>query len=126
MVASGETHSDAYRSAYSTENMKPESVNSKAYQLLQRVQIRSRIDELKAELASKQLWTREQSVKALVKALEVAEKGENAAGMTGAVKELNAMHGFSAPQKHELNGSIQHGISVQFVGAPGTTDDDDS
>jgi hypothetical protein len=54
---------------------------------------------LKAEIAEKQLWTRENSVKALIGAYKVAKEGNNASGMTGAIKELNAMHGFNAPVK---------------------------
>ena len=43
------------------------------------------------------LWTRENSVKALIKAYKAAEEERQASGMTGAIKELNAMHGFNAP-----------------------------
>ena len=42
--------SDAYRHAYSVDKMKPESVNRKAYDMLNNVKIRSRIDELRKEI----------------------------------------------------------------------------
>lgn len=56
---------------------------------------------MQAELAAIQEWTREQSVKALV---EIVYGGNKAAEVIAAVKELNAMHGYNAPTKHELTG----------------------
>lgn len=44
--------SDAYRTAYKSENMKPESVNRLAFALLQNVKITSRLEELR-EIAAK-------------------------------------------------------------------------
>ncbi len=40
--------SEAYRSAYDAENMKPETVNKRASELLQHGEIAGRIDELRA------------------------------------------------------------------------------
>lgn len=44
--------SAAYRAAYSTSNMKPESINRKAFQLFNEVKITARIKELQFKLAS--------------------------------------------------------------------------
>lgn len=89
--------SEAYRRAYNAANSKPNTINVKASQLLSDGKIAVRCDELKLQLAEKSLWTRENSVKALINAYKVAEQQQQAPGMTGAVKELNAMHGFNAP-----------------------------
>ena len=62
--------SEAYRQAYNTEKMKPESVNSKAYQLLQQVKITARLDELWAEHKKRH----EITVDTLVSELEEARK----------------------------------------------------
>ena len=62
--------SEAYRQAYNTEKMKPESVNSKGYQLLQQVQITARLDELRAEHKKRH----EITVDTLVAELEEARK----------------------------------------------------
>ena len=45
--------SEAYRRAYNANRMKPESVNSKAYELLQNGQITVRIEELRSEVAKR-------------------------------------------------------------------------
>jgi len=39
--------SEAYRRAYNAENMKPETVNNKGYELLQKGEIRARLAELR-------------------------------------------------------------------------------
>lgn len=39
--------SEAYRRAFNAENMKPETVNNKAYELLQKGEIRARLAELR-------------------------------------------------------------------------------
>ena len=101
-VASGMTQADAYRAGYNAQNMKPSTVQENACRLMANSKIAARVKELKDALAKKQLWTREMSVKALVRAYKVAEDGGQSTAMTAAVKELNAMHGYNAPSKVDL------------------------
>jgi len=91
--------SEAYRRSYNAENSKPESINVNASKMLADAKVAQRVEELRSELVAQSLWTRENSVKALINAYKVAEVQQQAAGMTGAVKELNAMHGFNAPSE---------------------------
>lgn len=51
--------SQAYRYAYSCEKMKNETVNNKAYVLLAKGEIRTRVDEIKNHLQSKSELTKE-------------------------------------------------------------------
>lgn len=92
-VASGKTQADAYRLSYNAENMKENTVWSKASVLMADGKVAARVDELRKTLENKQLWTREMSVKALIGAY----KEGNPTAKIAAVKELNAMHGFNAP-----------------------------
>lgn len=102
-IASGMTQADAYRSAFNVKpNTKPQSIWDSASKVIANPEVAHRVNELKERLASKSLWSREMSVKALVKAFQIAEKGQNPQAMTGAIKEINAMHGFNAPQKVDL------------------------
>jgi len=103
-IADGMTQADAYRTAYVASNMKDSSIHVNASKLLADAKVSQRVAELKAKLVSKALWTREMSVQALVSAYKIAKGKDNASGMTGAIKELNAMHGFNEPTKHELSG----------------------
>jgi phage terminase small subunit len=91
--------SEAYRIAYDVQNMKPESINRKATELMQNGNITARVRELRAELVKCELWSREDSVKRLKEALSIADK---ATDIVAVVKELNAMHGYNAPQKVEV------------------------
>lgn len=101
-IADGMTQADAYRTAFDAGNMKPETIHKRASELMGNGEVTGRVQELRGKLATKALWTREMSVTALVKAYRVAEGQTNASGMTGAVKELNAMHGYNEPIKHDL------------------------
>jgi hypothetical protein len=100
-MASGANQTDAYRVAYSTGNMTVKTVWEKASRLAAHDKVSARVAALKADLADKQLWTRAQSVQALIDALETARASGNPSAMTGAVKELNAMHGYDAPIRHD-------------------------
>jgi hypothetical protein len=111
-IADGMTQADAYRAAYSAEKMTDKAIYVKASELMASGNVSVRVAELKQALADKQLWSREMSVKGLVAAYRVANEGKNASGMTGAIKELNAMHGYNEPAKVDLN---HKGFVTQIV-----------
>lgn len=99
-VADGMTQADAYRTAYNAGGMKAKTIHERASNLMADGKISARVASLKEALASKQLWTREMSIEALV----TAYKEGNAAAKVSAVRELNLMHGFNEPQKIQLSG----------------------
>ena len=105
-IADGMTQADAYRTAYDASNMKDTSIHVNASKLLADAKVAQRVAELKEKLVTKALWSREMSVKALVSSYKVAQGQNNSSGMTGAIKELNAMHGFNAPQKVDISGEL--------------------
>ena len=103
-IADGVSQAEAYRRAYNvSETTKPETVWKRSSELMQNGAVTGRVHEIQEALSRKALWTREMSVKALIEAYKVAKDKKNANGMTGAVKEINAMHGYNAPSKVELN-----------------------
>jgi phage terminase small subunit len=101
-IADGLGQADAYRMAYDAEGMKDSTVYSKASIMMSEGKIKARVDELKAQIAEKQLWTREMSVKGLMSAYRIALEAKTSTGMTAAVKELNIMHGYNEPTKHSV------------------------
>jgi hypothetical protein len=105
-IADGMTQADAYRTAFDAGNMKPETIHKRASELMTNGEVAGRVAELKEKLVTKALWSREMSVKALVSSYKVAQGQNNSSGMTGAIKELNAMHGFNAPQKVDISGEL--------------------
>jgi len=88
--------SEAYRRAYNTANMKPATIQRRAREALKNGLITARIEELRKELAACSLWSRMQSVKALI---NIVNNPDKAADVIAAVRELNAMHGYNAPAR---------------------------
>lgn len=105
-IADGIGQGDAYRMAYDAEGMKDSTVHPKASRMLSEGKIRARVDELKAQVVQKQLWSREMSVKGLIQAYRIALDAKTSTGMTAAVKELNNMHGFNEPTKLSITGNM--------------------
>lgn len=104
----GMTQADAYRQAYDCSKWTDKSVWEKASSLASDVKVKSRIEALKAEIAAKtvdkELWSRVDSIAVLKEIATDQEARGNE--KVSAVKELNAMHGFST-SKVELSGSIE-------------------
>ena len=97
-IADGMTQADAYRTAFDAGRMKDNGIYREASLLLDNPKVAQRVAELKGALAKKALWTREMSVKALIQAFKEGKPSDK----ISAVKELNVMHGYNAPQKIDL------------------------
>jgi hypothetical protein len=98
-IADGMDQASAYRHAYEAEAMKETSVYVNASKLIKNANVAQRVSELKSQMAEKQLWTREMSVKALVQTF----RDGPASVKVQCVKELNAMHGYNEPTKVSVN-----------------------
>lgn len=109
-VAGGMTQADAYRASYDTENCTDKSVIELASQLMRDVNVSSRVTALKEAIAIAAIWTRLDSVQTLADIAKDAEARANE--KVSAIKELNAMHGFNAPTKHEVAGNFT--MNVHF------------
>ena len=88
----------SYKTAYPRSlKWQDNAIWSQSSQLLANSKVQVRIGELKKELANRNLWTREHSVKILAKiAVSTDTKPTE---KTQAVKELNMMHGYNDPIK---------------------------
>ena len=64
--------SEAYRQSYNCSNMKPESINNKAYELLKKVEITARLDELRGEHAKRHNLTIDDLIEELEEARRAA------------------------------------------------------
>lgn len=115
-IANGMTQADAYRSAFNVKpTTKAETIIASASRLIKSPNISARVKTLQVQLSEKALWTREDSIKALKEAMQIAKDNNQSAGMTAAVKEINAMHGFNAPQKHEITGADGSSLAPTVV-----------
>lgn len=64
--------SEAYRRSYSSDNMKEATVNNKAYELLQRGDIRARLKQLQDKLQKRSDIKKEEAVSSLTKILRAS------------------------------------------------------
>lgn len=93
LVANGMSYSDAFRVIRPHVKIwKDKSVNEAASKMFAKVL--PRVTELREELKARELWTRENSVKALKGVIENPERNTD---IVSAVKELNFMHGYHEP-----------------------------
>lgn len=94
----------AYKFAYpKSEKWKESAVWSESSKMLSNTKVLQRVNELKQELANKNLWTREDSVKILA---EIANYTyQNNTDRINALKELNRMHGYEGVKKVDLQSS---------------------
>lgn len=108
-LATGMTQAAAYRQAYpKAQGWKDATVWRKASMLASNGEVQARVEQLRQAVADLNLWTRADSVRVLS---EVAA-GDKGVERVSAVKELNAMHGFNAPVKLDVAGSVS--INVNF------------
>lgn len=111
-VAGGNNQADAYRIAYDAKNMKATTIASKASILMTDGNVRAMIDQLKQQLADKELWTREDSIRAMI---QVIEEPDNQGCKINAVKVINDMQGFNAATKTQVSGTITHENALDML-----------
>ena len=118
----GYSQREAYKFAYDTENMKNETIDSKASILFKTEKIRARYEELKNELKEKAFYTVEKANDDLnwikLKAKEDIEakgiKQANANTYLGAVKQQIELNGITIK---EAKADIDNIIKFEIVGA---------
>ena len=112
-VASGKTQADAYRSAFSCEKSKPESIQTLASRMMTRVEVRSRVDELRKPAIDAVAITVQDLIRELEEARVIASTGERpqAAAMVSATVAKAKLLGLEAPAKVEVSGAMSLHIS---------------
>lgn len=113
-IADGLAQAQAYRRAYDAEGMKDISIYPLASKLMKNDKVAARIAELRSEVESKNLWSREMSVKALVNAYQ---QGSGSVKVS-AVRELNLMHGYNQPAKLHITAETTHEHKISLADAP--------
>ena len=94
--------SEAYRQAYNAEKMRPDTVNNKAYGLLQKGGIRARLDELRAEHKKRHEITVDTLVAELEEARKLAFETDKAAAAVSATMGKAKLLGLVV-EKQETN-----------------------
>ena len=111
-VAKGMPQVDAYRDAYDAKTDCKNSHRVQAYNLAKNSNVSNMIEELKARAERNVVWTRQMAVEALLEAADIARVQKHSQGMTGALKELNAMYGYNEATKINIGGQKDNPIVV--------------
>lgn len=106
--------SDAYRAAYSTKNMKAETINVKASLLLKKGKIRTRIDELKKPVIAKAQLTFESHLKRLDDLSKGAEKAEQFSAAITAEIHRGKASGFYDSAKGSEDDAIPTPVKIEI------------
>ena len=113
-VAGGMTQADAYRSVYNVRaNTKQESIHQAASTVMANINVSSRVAELKRQLADKELWTREDSIQAMIEIIKDHDSHNSC--KINAVKVINDMQGFNAATKTQVSGTITHENALDML-----------
>ncbi len=118
-VISGATQTDAYRAAYPAQNMKPQSVTSKAYLLMKHAGVRARLDAIRRPVIEKLQYGLEQAMLEAQEAFEVARSKENAAAMVSAVVLRAKLNGLMV-DKVNVNASVKGAVAYKANMPPRT------
>ena len=109
-VAGGMTQADAYRASYDCENSNEKTVHDDASDLRRHPEIAPGAKAREDAKATAAKGTRPDSVRTLADIATDTEARANE--KVSAIKELNSMHGFNAPSKHEITGTFN--VNVNF------------
>jgi len=94
--------SEAYRRAYDTSRMKPESVNRKAKELIDNVKVSARIEEIRKKRAKRFEITAESITKDAQDVLNMAKTNGQASAAVQALTLISKLHGLLT-EKRELS-----------------------
>ena len=113
--------SEAYRTAYDAENMKPESINCKASLLLGKVEIGARLDEIRKPIRERAEITLESHLERLKHLSNMAETAEQYSAAIKAEESRGKASGLYTDKK-EITGKdgaalIPETITIEFVNA---------
>jgi hypothetical protein len=111
-VASGMKQVDAYRDAYDTKTTNKNTQRVKALHETRKDNVAAMIQELKERADQGVVWTRQMAAEALLEAADIARRQKHSQGMTGALKELNAMYGFNEATKINIGGQKDNPILI--------------
>lgn len=108
------TATAAYRAAYNCSKMKPETVNRRAFDLMQDGKITARIQELRDKAAEKAILTLENHLRRLDDLSRKAEADEQyGAAITAEISRGKAAGLYSEKIKHEHTGADGAPIQTQ-------------
>ena len=95
--------SEAYRRAYNTAEMKPESVHRKAFELLENPKVSARIEELQAEHRRRHAVTVDSLTADARDAIQLATETKSPSAYVQALTLIAKLHGLGVERREVTN-----------------------
>ena len=115
-VAQGLSHTDAYKDAYDTENMKEETIHNSAYKQMQNGEITARIDELKERALKRHDYTVDDIIDMLEEAHTVGKLNSQPSAMVSAAMGMAKVLGMITDKQDTTVTGISK-VTVEIVKA---------
>jgi phage terminase small subunit len=106
-VVSGMSQADAYRKAYDAGNMKAETIQKRASELMANGEVSGRVKELRAPVIAKLQYGLEDAMTEAEEAFKVAKLKENGGAMVAAVQLRAKLNGLLVERREVTVNSIQ-------------------
>lgn len=116
-IVSGMSQADAYRTAYDAANMKPETVQKRASELMGNGVVAGRVQELRAPVVEALQYGLKEAMQEAEEAFRVAKSKENGGAMVAAATLRAKLNGLLR-EKVEHSGEVDMSVTVQFVEPP--------
>jgi len=101
--------SEAYRRAYNTSKMKTESVNRKAFEVLENVNITARVEEIYKTHQKRHDVSIDSLTQELTDAAKFAKEMENPSALIQAIIAMAKLHGF---MQKRVSGDVRHTYEI--------------
>jgi phage terminase small subunit len=105
-IVAGASQADAYRKAYSAENMKAETIHEKASRLMADGKVRARVDELRAPVVAELRYGLREAMLEADEAFKVAKSKENGGAMVAAATLRAKLNGLLVDKKEIRTGPL--------------------
>lgn len=105
-IVKGLSQADAYRAAYSANNMKAETIQSKACILMADGKVRARVDALRKPVVEKLQYGLEEAMAEAQEAFEVAREKGNGGAMVAAATLRSKLNGLLVDRKEVRTGPL--------------------
>lgn len=108
-IIEGMTQSDAYRTAYKTDNYTDKIVWQKASRLMALEEVRARVEELRGELASEKIMSAQRRLEWLT---ELIESGEEVT--TDKLKALDIMNKMTGEYTTKIEADVKNDVTINI------------
>ena len=110
VAVEGKTYTDAYKTAYNTQNMADKTVNEKACLMAKKDKIRARIEQLRQEITDKEIMSAKDRAKWLTDAINQLD-----VSMPDKLKALDILNKMTGEYVQKVQADVSQEIEVNIT-----------